>query len=230
MRKAVVDRQAEIQWREQHGGRDPKRPELSAALARVRSALAAQGLLLCQDKSAPSATSLIVGEPVAGSWWAHPKNKLIYDTLGLLESDVAWVKLLSGKLTLVSEALWPALVRVATSSAPFQLQGLSELSRSLLVQVDRPRRADELESGATPKAVREAVSDLEQRLLIYCRDEHTERGNHVRVLIPWKIWQREHGIPARSLPSLAEAQARFERAVDAWPGVRLPWRPKRGRG
>jgi hypothetical protein len=223
-------KQAEAQWREQHGGRDPKRPELSAALARVRSALATHGLLYCQDKGAPAATTLIVGEPVSGSWWAHQKNKLIYDALGLLEADVAWVKLLSGKLTLVSEPLWPALVSVATSNAPFQLQGLSDLSRSLLAQVDRPRRADQLESSAAAKTVRDAVSKLEQRLLVYCRDEHTEHGNHVRVLIPWKTWQRERGITARSRPSLAEAQATFERAVNAWPGTRLPWRAKRGHG
>ena len=130
---------------------------------------------------------------------------------------MAWVKLLSGKLTLVSEPLWPALLSVATSNAPFQLQGLSDLARSLLAQVDQPLRADQLQSNVSPKAVRDAVSELEQRLLVYCRDEHTERGHHVKVLVPWETWQHERGA--------ASPPAATPRSPTPMPRSSKPWTP-----
>ena len=86
--------------------RDPARAEVVAALGRLQTGLAQRGLLLLQDAELPAATTLIVGEVVRGSWWGHPQNKLIYDTLQQLGADVLWVKLLRGKETKMRSCLW----------------------------------------------------------------------------------------------------------------------------
>jgi hypothetical protein len=79
--------------------RDPGRAWVIAALNRVRAAVALRGLLLLQDAELPGATTVIVGQVIRGSWWGHPQNKLIYDTLHQLDSEVLWVKLVRSKET-----------------------------------------------------------------------------------------------------------------------------------
>ena len=51
--------------------------------------------------------------------------------------DVASVKLVSGKATLVHHPLWPALLAIATARDAWQLDSLSPLARLLLATVDR---------------------------------------------------------------------------------------------
>jgi hypothetical protein len=202
--------------------RDPHRAEVESALARVHAVLDARGVLLRQDLALPCVTTLVVGEPVRGSWWGHPENKLIYDTLGRLEAETAHVKLVNQKVTLVHRRLWPELAAVGRARAEWQLHDLSEQSRKILDQIERPMRADELEVEAIGKARHDLIAELEQKLLVHAHDLHTERGFHVRVLEPWSAWQREHGV-AGKLPRPAEAMKAFERAVEGWPNVRLPW-------
>ena len=50
----------------------------------------------------PRLTEAIVGEPVRGSWWAHPKSHDIFATLqAVAESeDVLVCRLVDGKVTL----------------------------------------------------------------------------------------------------------------------------------
>ncbi len=202
--------------------RDAHRPEVEAALARVRAVLEERGVLLRQDLSLPCVTTLIVGQPIRGSWWSHPENKLIYDTLGRLESETARVKLLNEKVTLVHRRLWPELVVIGQSRADWQLRALSEGARKILDQVDRPLRADELDVEATGKARHDLIAELERNLLVHGYDLHTERGFHVRVLEPWSAWQKEHGVNGK-LPSPSTAMETFERAIDGWSNARLPW-------
>ncbi|MFI5361424.1 MAG: hypothetical protein ACHQ49_05600 [Elusimicrobiota bacterium] len=63
----------------------------------------------------PNLVDAIAGEPVKGSWWSHPKGKLIFAALeGVKDSpDVLICRLIDNKLTLVHKRLWPALVRAA---------------------------------------------------------------------------------------------------------------------
>jgi hypothetical protein len=167
-------------------------------------------------------TTLVVGAPVRGSWWGHPENELIYDTLVRLEPETARVKLVNEKVTLVHRRLWPALVAIGQSRAPWQLRGLSAASRKILDQVERPIRADELDVEVSGKALHDLIGELERKLIVHGYDLHTERGFHVRVLEPWSTWQREHGLD-EELPPPAAATAAFERAIEGWPKVRLPW-------
>jgi hypothetical protein len=67
----------------------------------------------------PSVADAVAGEPIAGSWWAHPKGKAIFAALCELDDsvDVRSFKLVGGKITLVHRRLWPALVRLAQEGA-----------------------------------------------------------------------------------------------------------------
>ncbi|HUL65261.1 MAG TPA: hypothetical protein VLW55_11660 [Burkholderiaceae bacterium] len=82
------------------------------ALAFVRT----HGVVLVAGKGpVPRLVEAIAGEPIAGSWWAHPQGKLIFATLQPVvgSSDVLVCRLVDGKITLVHRRVWPALVRLA---------------------------------------------------------------------------------------------------------------------
>jgi len=196
------------------------------------------------DAKLPSATAAIAGAPVRGSWWGHAKGKLIFATLTRLEERpisltlsplrgergqerrqaVAWVKLVLGKETLVHRRLWPALVAVAESGQPWQLNGLPADSKKLLQRI---RRASRVEADRAHAA---AATDLERRLLAHGTSEHTSSGRHVRSLETWGAWARRSGVGAADRPDAAEAIQALSAPVMAWaraegrrrPGL-LPW-------
>jgi len=181
-------------------------------------------LLLLQDPELPATTTLIVGEVVRGSWWGHPQNKLIYETLLQLEDEVLWVKLVRGKETLVARPLWPALLGAARAREAWQLRGLSAGCQRLLELVDAapaPVRLDQVTLPALAKAPRDLGRELELRLLVRADELHTESGRHVKVLESWAAWQSKHG--PNELLGPAEARATLESAVQDWPKPRLPW-------
>jgi hypothetical protein len=64
---------------------------------------------------------LVVGEPIRGSWWAHPRSHEIFAVLSELTDshDVVRLRLIRGKITLVHRRLWPALVRLS-DKFPYQ--------------------------------------------------------------------------------------------------------------
>jgi hypothetical protein len=57
---------------------------------------------------------LVVGGPISGSWWSHPRHDEIFRVLNEAEvsDDVVRLRLVKGKLALVHRRLWPALVRL----------------------------------------------------------------------------------------------------------------------
>lgn len=63
----------------------------------------------------PALAFTIAGEPIRGSWWAHPRSHEIFElTRAVRDSDEVLVcRLIEGKITYVHRRLWPALVRVA---------------------------------------------------------------------------------------------------------------------
>lgn len=72
-------------------------------------------VLVSAQGPVPSLVSAIAGEPVKGSWWAHPKGRQIFNTLEAVTDspDLLVCRLVGGKLTLVHRRLWPALLRMA---------------------------------------------------------------------------------------------------------------------
>jgi len=62
----------------------------------------------------PRLVEAILGEPIRGSWWAHPASREIFAVLTRVgeSSDLLMCRLVEGKVTLVHRRLWPALVRL----------------------------------------------------------------------------------------------------------------------
>jgi hypothetical protein len=74
------------------------------------------GLVLASARGpVPSLAEAVAGEPIVGSWWAHPKGRAIFAALSQLDEsdDVRSFRLIAGKITLVHRRLWPALVKLA---------------------------------------------------------------------------------------------------------------------
>ena len=171
---------------------------------RLAAALNQFGLLLLQDKNLPSAVSIITDERVSGSWWSHPRANEIFRALQELD-DVLTVKLIAGKVTFVHPRLQPAVAAVGAAREAWQMRGLSPAARRLLARVDR---------DGSVRASGPASKELQLRLLVNAREEHTESGRHETVLEPW---------PASRL-SAAEARRQIEIAAAAiGAGGKLPW-------
>jgi hypothetical protein len=71
----------------------------------------------------PNLAEAIVGGPIRGSWWGHPKGKEIFRaTKAICESpNVLVCKLVGGKITYVHRRLWPALVKLRSRFREEQL-------------------------------------------------------------------------------------------------------------
>ena len=84
-----------------------------AALAFVR---AHGAVLLSARGAAPALAEWVAGEPIRGSWWAHPRGHEIYALVNAVSDspDVLVCRLLAGKRTFVHRRLWPALIRAAS--------------------------------------------------------------------------------------------------------------------
>ena len=93
----------------------------------IAAFLAERGVLLESARGPiPNVAELIAGEPIAGSWWAHPASHAIFDAINELADspDVVRLRLVNGKVTLVHRRVWPALVRV---SDRFPAAGLASI-------------------------------------------------------------------------------------------------------
>ncbi len=85
-------------------------------------AIAEHGLLLLQDKKLANVVTLMTGERVKGSWWAHRRAHEIFRALEALPEDqVIATKLVGGKVTFVHRSLWPDLLAVATGEREYEV-------------------------------------------------------------------------------------------------------------
>jgi hypothetical protein len=191
-----------------------------AAAPEVLSDLSRLGLLLKQDKCLPSVITLLLGEPLATSWWSHPKSRRIFRILTQIADhpDVLLTKLLCGKDTLVHRTLWPAFLAVATSGESWQTQGLSVAARLLLRQT--------LRAQAPVTSVGAPVRELASRLLVHTAEVHTPGGSHRLTVNTWSSWAAGAGVAP--LSSVSRAREELEAACKALgaPLASLPWHTK----
>lgn len=157
----------------------------------------------------PSLAHEVAGGPIRGSWWGHPKGKLIFALANALDDsgEIVALKLIEGKTTYVHRALWPQLLRVLTDEAwrAPRIAALSASTRKLF---------DEIEAKQT---VRRGDATLERSLLVHAASEHTPSGKHEKVLTSWSAWaERTKTKPAKRSPE--EACESLVAAV----GVSLP--------
>jgi hypothetical protein len=209
--------------------------KLQAGFDEVLAELTRRGLLLVHDNTFPSLTRLAIGEPIRGSWWAHPLSNDVYMVSQQLQhcGEVALIKLVSGKETYLHRRWWPHLVAIGSSREPWQLDGLPGSASAILADVDRlgTIRTDLLRSARPRREIREDARSLAARLLVYADDVHTESGAHARRLENWPSWAQRHEVSLDSLPSADEARRELERIVDGTNAECssegfLPWRKK----
>jgi hypothetical protein len=118
----------------------------------------------------PSLAEAIVGGPIRGSWWGHPKGHEIFDVAeAICESpEVLVCKLVEGKVTYIHRRLWPALVKLAPRFRREQLARVwNEHTRS---GAHRSRRI------AFPRWVSSEVMREAERL---------SQAEAERILSPW---------------------------------------------
>jgi hypothetical protein len=178
---------------------------------------------------------MTIGEPIRGSWWAHPLSNDVYTVSQRLQhcGEVARIKLVSGKETYLHRQWWPHLVAIGISREPWQLEGLPGSALAMLAEVDRLEsiRMDLFRNPLPRKEIREDARSLAGRLLVHADDVHTDSGAHARRLESWPSWARRHQLALESLPSAEEARRELERIVDtsnaecSSEGF-LPWRKK----
>ena len=77
----------------------------------------------------PGLPQAVAGEPLRGSWWAHPKgNDIFLLSRAISRSpDVLVCRLVEGKITYVHRRLWPALVSLAARFSRQRLAALQEV-------------------------------------------------------------------------------------------------------
>ena len=197
-------------------------------IASCRAALEEHGILLVQDATLPSATTLVTGSPVRGSWWAHEQSHSIFDVLEALEAETTVAKLVARKQTLVHRDRRPELAAIGAEGATWQLDGLRPDARSVVEQVDVAGgavRSDALVMSGS-RARSSVVRDVELRLLLAVGEVHTESGRHAKVLQSWPSWAAETGLRT-PLPDPVVGRAGFESVVRGWAPQRiaklLPW-------
>ena len=101
----------------------------NARVPDVMALLVEHGMLLESARGPiPNVAELVAGEPISGSWWAHPSSHAIYAVINeLAESpDVVRLRLVNGKITLVHRRVWPALVCVSDRFPPERLAAIAE--------------------------------------------------------------------------------------------------------
>jgi hypothetical protein len=99
------------------------------AIAFVR----AKGVVLESGRGhVPSLAEAVAGEPIRGSWWAHPKGREIFRcTRAVRDSaDVLVCRVVDGKVTYIHRRLWPAIVRLAKLFSAPRLAAIREVHSS----------------------------------------------------------------------------------------------------
>lgn len=204
------------------------RKSLKLVLARIE----AYGFLLESDPLLPSVCSLIAGEPLRSSWWAHPKAQIIFEVNEALDdhNDVLLTKLVSGKVTWVHKQLWSELVSVGSSKSEWQMKGLSKSAATLFSFVIKKGivRSDD---GSLLKPLQakpgETARELEKRLLIVAAQVHTEGGVHAKVLESWDHWVQRTSFSRTQISpqqAMVTLESRLEKLNAKYAAkAKLPW-------
>ena len=180
-----------------------------SASTRVLARLKQYGILLQTDACLPNVCALVAGEPVHGSWWAHPRSHDIFRVNCELAAhpEVLVTKLISGKVTYVERALWSAVIAIGCAREAWQMARLSQSALDLLGKMDHKR-------VETDRAAGEAASALEKRLLVHSEQFHSEAGAHARRLQSWDHWMRQTGLTLEPV-SPETARRTLEKVVES---------------
>lgn len=205
---------------------DLKKPSVMSK--KIFSELKARKILLLQDKTFPSVVTSIIGEPINGSWWGHPMANPIYNGLNhcLHKNPILSVKLLSGKVSFISEALFPAFFSIVAKKRDWQIKKLNAEELKLYETIRKKGKlaSDDKKLKETFKDLKKNLEKLEKRLLVFSEEEHTESGKHIKVFSPWS----KCDLKVKSDVSYDDALEVFENLVDKYnvetgSKIKLPW-------
>lgn len=188
--------------------------KVERALKPVIEEFRRNGILLESDPYLPSLVAIVAGGRKRGSWWSLPEGRRIWRVLNqfLARRDVLTTRLVSGKVTFIRRPLWPDFLAIATSREDWQTKNLSTDARRLLhiIETKGSIRTDKLTQRPPLKGkVGDAARELERRLLIYSKEEHTETGAHAKVLTTWSEWSSAVKLKAKRV-EVHRAKSRFE--------------------
>jgi hypothetical protein len=185
------------------------------------------GLLFLSDPRRRNAIEVLTGQCPRGSWWSHPRANEIYAILQSVEQhrDLLSAKLLSGKVTFIHRALWPALMTIVAAREPWQTRGLSAVAEKWLAAFDEAEAA----GAGVPPVSRTVSKEIEARLITFAESVHTSSGRHETRLQSWRAWATRAGQPwppVTTGPAIAEAKRALETAAARLgpPPPQLPWR------
>ena len=161
-----------------------------------------------------SIVAFVAGKNAPAKWWSHPKGSEIYNLFRALAShpSVLSMKLVEGKVTLVHQRLWPALLCLAEDPKwrSRQKKKVSPSARALLRMVERRGsiRLDFLvpEWPGGHAQLKKDRTALERSGLVVSHDEHTESGTHQAVIKSWAELRKCKGIHAPLDMDREEAQ------------------------
>ena len=191
---------------------------------------------MLSDPKLPSLVSIVVGEPISGSWWGHAKGKEIFDLASKLDddTDIVTAKLVSGKVTFVHRKLFSHLYAIGISEEDWQLDGLSHEAEKLLHIVTEQRV---VETHNLPEEIlwkigkpAKTCDELEKRLLICTGELHTETGAHAKRMWCWEEWAEVRQVSSRET-SVTRSKAEFKNVLEKWNTEysvqgKLPWEKK----
>jgi len=116
----------------------------------------------------PSLAEAIAGEPIRGSWWAHPKGRTIFRLTRTVSEnpDVLVCKLIDDKITYIHRRLWPALVKLSPRFRKAQLAKVwEEHTESGAHRLKRVTFPKWVPSDVVKEAKSMSVLDAEQLLV-----------------------------------------------------------------
>ncbi|MBI4626875.1 MAG: hypothetical protein HY736_27095 [Verrucomicrobia bacterium] len=115
----------------------------------------------------PSLAREVAGEPLRGSWWAHPKGHEIFVLSRAIRRspDVLVCRLVDRKITYVHRRLWPTLVALAARFSKPRLAALQEVhtpagKHKLLVTPFPDWVPNEVRRAAQKHSEKEAAAQL----------------------------------------------------------------------
>jgi hypothetical protein len=109
----------------------------------------------------PRLVEAILGQPIKGSWWAHPRSHGIFAVLQELgeSSNLLACRLVEGKVTLVHRRLWPALIKLERR---FTRQQLAQIHQEHTPSGKHLTRTVDFPAWG-PQNVRTEAGDLSER-------------------------------------------------------------------
>jgi len=93
-----------------------RKPSPRSGASRWLAFVEEHGVVLASARGpVPSVAEAVAGQPIVGSWWAHPRGKAIFAALSELDDadEVRCFKLVDNKVTFVHRRVWPALACLA---------------------------------------------------------------------------------------------------------------------